>query len=159
MSNSYRHGEPIILPMVSGVNILPNTSVQVTSRPQRVAFHPERMIIGGTPGDWIVQNILIGRHSCLRRSMPGDAFAEIATSLPYVDFTICGVGVNFSMVVDYVGQRGAPFICGVLGSVVIHGKPVIFPGSSYRMPSTPKKKGRPPAPPSPSIGRDPYGDD
>ena len=32
----------VILPMSSGVNILPNTSAQITSRPQNYAFRPER---------------------------------------------------------------------------------------------------------------------
>jgi hypothetical protein len=112
----------VILPMSSGVNILPNTSAQVTSRPQNVAFRPERMIIGGTPGDWIVNDIKVGNSSQLSQSgdLPGEMFA--ATTIDsFVSFQTVQTAMDFVILVTFVGasESGAPFICGVLGTAAI----------------------------------------
>jgi hypothetical protein len=173
-SRSGPPGGRVILPMSSGVDILPNTLARITSRPFNAPFMPDLMVIGGCPGDWIIHGILIGNRSCLLRSIPGDAFSH-ATLPPGVNFITCAVGMDLSMDVTYVGQGSAPFICGVLGAAAIHGQPAIAPIS----PSVAKKVGRPPASSSPSasidprrlsaplpagvprpaIGWDPYGDD
>lgn len=112
----------VVLPMSSGVNILPNTSAQITSRPQNVAFRPERLIIGGTPGDWIVNDIKVGNRSQFSQSgdVPGEMFA--ATTIDsFVSFETVQTAMDFVVLVTFVGasESGAPFVCGVLGTAAI----------------------------------------
>lgn len=117
----------VILPMSSGVNILPNTSAQITSRPQDVAFRPERVIIGaaGTSGgaaDWIVNDIKVGNKSQFSQSgdVPGDMFAS-TTIDSFVSFATVQTAMDFVMLVTYVGanESGAPFYCSVLGTAAV----------------------------------------
>ncbi len=112
----------ILLPMSSGVNILPNTSAQITSRPQNVAFRPERIIIGGTPGDWIVNDIKVGNRSQFSQSgdVPGETFASTAID-SFVSFETVQTAMDFVMLVTFVGvsESGAPFVCSVLGTAAI----------------------------------------
>ena len=112
----------VVLPMSSGVNILPNTSAQITSRPQNVAFRPERLIIGGTPGDWIVNDIKVGNRSQFSQSgdVPGEMFA--ATTIDsFVSFETVQTAMDFVVLVTFVGasEGGSPFVCGVLGTAAI----------------------------------------
>ncbi len=112
----------ITLPMSSGVNILPNTSAQITSRPQNVAFRPERIIIGGSPSDWIVNDIKVGNRSQFSQSgdVPGEMFA--ATTIDsFVSMETVQTAMDFVMLVTFVGasESGAPFVCGVLGTAAI----------------------------------------
>jgi len=112
----------VVLPMSSGVNILPNTSAQITSRPQNVAFRPERLIIGGTPGDWIINDIKVGNRSQFSQSgdVPGEMFA--ATTIDsFVSFETVQTAMDFVVLVTFVGasESGAPFVCGVLGTAAI----------------------------------------
>jgi hypothetical protein len=111
-----------ILPMSSGVNILPNTSAQVTSRPQATAFRPERIVIGGTPGDWLINDIKVGNRSQLVQAgdLPGELFAFDAID-NFVRFETVQTAMDFVILVTYVGKEeaGAPFVCGVMGTAVI----------------------------------------
>ena len=112
----------VLLPMSSGVSILPNTSAQITSRPQNVAFRPERVIIGGTPGDWIVNDVKVGNRSQFSQSgdVPGETFA--ATTIDsFVSFETVQTAMDFVMLVTYIGasESGAPFYCAVLGTAAI----------------------------------------
>jgi hypothetical protein len=112
----------ITLPMSSGVAILPNTSAQITSRPQNVAFRPERIIIGGRPGDWIVNDIKVGNRSQFSQSgdVPGEMFA--ATTIDaYVSMETVQTAMDFVMLVTFIGdvQGGAQFVCGVLGTAAV----------------------------------------
>ena len=112
----------ITLPMSSGVNIFPNTSAQITSRPQSVAFRPERIIIGGAPSDWVVNDVKVGNRSQFAQSgdVPGEMFA--ATTIDgYVSMETVQSAMDFVMVVTFVGDRqeGAPFVCGVLGTAAV----------------------------------------
>ena len=112
----------VVLPMSSGVNILPNTSAQITSRPQNVAFRPERLIIGGTPGDWIVNDVKVGNRSQFSQSgdVPGEMFA--ATTIDsFVSFETVQTAMDFVVLVTFVGasESGSPFVCGVLGTAAI----------------------------------------
>ncbi len=112
----------VLLPMSSGVSILPNTSAQITSRPQNVAFRPERVIIGGTAGDWIVNDIKVGNRSQFSQSgdVPGETFA--ATTIDsFVSFETVQTAMDFVMLVTYIGaaEGGAPFYCSVLGTAAI----------------------------------------
>lgn len=112
----------ITLPMSSGVAIIPNTSAQITSRPQAVAFRPERIIIGGRPSDWVVNDVKVGNRSQFAQSgdVPGEMFA--ATTIDgFVSMETVQTAMDFVMVVTYVGQvqEGAPFVCGVLGTAAV----------------------------------------
>ena len=112
----------ITLPMSSGVAIFPNTSAQITSRPQAVAFRPERIIIGGTPSSWIVNDVKVGNRSRFAQSgdVPGEMFA--ATTIDgFVSMETVQTAMDFVMVVTFVGdnQEGAPFVCGVLGTAAV----------------------------------------
>jgi hypothetical protein len=116
------HPDRVILPMCSGVNILPNTSAQITSRPQNVAFRPERILIGGKPEDWVVNDIKVGNRSQLAQngSLPGDMFSETSTLRAYALDTV-QTAMDFIMIVTYVGDaaNGAPFLCGAIGTVAL----------------------------------------
>jgi hypothetical protein len=112
----------ITLPMSSGVAILPNTSAQITSRPQNVAFRPERIIIGGRPGDWIVNDIKVGNRSQFSQSgdVPGEMFA--ATTIDaYVSMETVQTAMDFVMLVTFIGdtEGGSQFVCGVLGTAAV----------------------------------------
>ena len=116
----------VILPMSSGVNILPNTSAQITSRPQDVAFRPERIVIGSGGGvaasDWIVNDVKVGNKSQFSQSgdVPGDLFA--ATTIDsFVSFATVQTAMDFVMLVTYIGtsESGAPFYCAVLGTAAV----------------------------------------
>ena len=114
--------ERVVLPMSSGVNILPNTSAQITSRPQTVAFRPERMIIGGNAGDWIINDVKVGNRSQFTQSgdVPGEMFA--ATTIDsFVSFETVQTAMDFVVLVTFVGasESGAPFVCGVLGTAAV----------------------------------------
>jgi hypothetical protein len=112
----------ITLPMSSGVSIFPNTSAQITSRPQAAAFRPERIIIGGAPQNWIVNDVKVGNRSQFAQSgdVPGEMFA--ATTIDgFVSMETVQTAMDFVMVVTFVGdnQEGAPFVCGVLGTAAV----------------------------------------
>src|ERR1041384_6659367 len=112
----------ITLPMSSGVAIFPNTSAQITSRPQAVAFRPERIIIGGQPSSWIVNDVKVGNRSQFAQSgdVPGEMFA--ATTIDgYVSMETVQTAMDFVIVVTFIGDNnaGAPFVCGVLGTAAV----------------------------------------
>ena len=113
--------ERSVLPLSSGVNVLPNTSAQITSRPQNGPFRPRRFIIGGTPGDWIVNDVRIGNRSQFSHSgdVPGDLFAA-ATIDSFVSFEMVQVAMDLVVTVTYVGgdPAGAPFVAAMLGEMV-----------------------------------------
>jgi hypothetical protein len=112
----------ITLPMSSGVNIFPNTSAQITSRPQAAAFRPERIIIGNRPNEWIINDVKVGNRSQFAQSgdVPGEMFA--ATTIDgYVSMETVQTAMDFVMVVTFIGdsQEGSPFVCGVLGTAAV----------------------------------------
>jgi hypothetical protein len=110
-----------ILPMSSGVNVLPNTSISVTTRPQDCAFRPERILIGGNPGDWIVNDIKIRNRSQFVQSgdVPGEMFASTSMHA-WVVMDAVPMAADFVLLVTYIGEakEGAPFVCSVLGEVI-----------------------------------------
>jgi len=111
----------VILPMSSGVNILPNTSAQITSRPQNYAFRPERVIISNA-SDWVINDIKVGNMSQFSQSgdVPGEMFA--ATTIDgFVKFTTCQTAMDFVIVTTFVGasEAGSSFVCGVLGTAAV----------------------------------------
>lgn len=119
------HGR-ILASMSSGVNILPNMSAKITSQTND-AFRLERVIIGGTPANWVVDDILINGRSQLSRPVTGESFSS--SSLEQFEASsdrfwkskdcpeVLGLAQDFVMKVRYVGDdpMGAPFVCAVLG--------------------------------------------
>jgi len=116
-----------VLPMSTGVAILPTQSAQITARPQRVAFRPERVFISaaGTSGgaaDWIVNDIKIGNRSQFSQSgdIPGDMFATNAID-GFVSFETAQTAMDVVMVVTYIGtnESGTPFYASIVGTAAI----------------------------------------
>jgi hypothetical protein len=116
-----------VLPMSTGVAILPTQSAQITARPQRVAFRPERVFISaaGTTGgaaDWIVNDIKIGNRSQFSQSgdIPGDMFATGAID-SFVSFETAQTAMDVVMVVTYIGsnESGVPFYASIVGTAAI----------------------------------------
>jgi len=116
-----------VLPMSTGVAILPTQSAQITARPQRVAFRPERVFISsaGTTGgaaDWIVNDIKIGNRSQFSQSgdIPGDMFANTAID-GFVSFETAQTAMDVVMVVTYIGsnESGVPFYASIVGTAAI----------------------------------------
>jgi hypothetical protein len=116
-----------VLPMSTGVAILPTQSAQITARPQRVAFRPERVFISaaGTSGgaaDWVVNDIKIGNRSQFSQSgdVPGDMFATNAID-GFVSFETAQTAMDVVMVVTYIGlnEYGVPFFGSIVGTAAI----------------------------------------
>ncbi len=118
----------IVLPVSSGVSVKPNTSAQITSRPQNVAFRPMKLIIGGNPEDWTINDIRIGRKSQFVQcgDVPGEMFAANAADST-VCFDVVLTAMDFTIVVTYIGNdpEGALFSCGVLGDAASWVPPTI----------------------------------
>ena len=116
-----------VLPMSTGVAILPTQSAQITARPQRVAFRPERVFISnaGTDGgaaDWVVNDIKIGNRSQFSQSgdVPGDMFATNAID-GFVSFETAQTAMDVVLVVTYIGanEDGAPFFASIVGTAAV----------------------------------------
>ena len=113
--------------MSTGVAILPTQSAQITARPQRVAFRPERVFISaaGTSGgaaDWVVNDIKIGNRSQFSQSgdVPGDMFATNAID-GFVSFETAQTAMDVVLVVTYIGlnESGCPFFASMVGTAAI----------------------------------------
>jgi hypothetical protein len=116
-----------ILPMSTGVPILPTQSAQITGRPQTLVFKIGRFVISnaGTSGgaaDWIVNDIKIGNRSQFVQSgdVPGDLFAVNAIDT-FVRFEAAQMGMDVVVVVTYIGlnESGAPFFGAMVGTAAI----------------------------------------
>jgi len=113
--------------MSTGVAIQNSQSAQITARPQRVAFRPERVFISGagTSGgaaDWIVNDIKIGNRSQFSQSgdVPGDMFATNAID-GFVSFETAQTAMDVVMVVTYIGtnEDGAAFYASIVGTAAV----------------------------------------
>lgn len=116
-----------ILPMSTGVPILPTQSAQITGRPQAMVFRVERFIISnaGTSGgaaDWIVNDIKIGNQSQFVQSgdVPGDMFAT-NTIDAFVSFRTAQTAMDVVVVCTYIGmnESGVPFYASMLGTAAV----------------------------------------
>lgn len=112
----------ILLPMSSSGNV--TGSAAITARPQNVAYRPERIIIGGTPADWLVNDIKVGNRSQLSQAgeLPGEAFANTAIDT-YVSMETVQTAMDFVVQVTYIGTNsaGAQFKAAVFGTAAIGG--------------------------------------
>ena len=116
-----------ILPMSTGVPILPTQSAQITGRPQALVFKIGRFLISnaGTAGgaaDWIVNDIKIGNRSQFVQSgdVPGDLFAVNAIDT-FVRFDAAQTAMDVVVVVTYIGlnESGAPFFGAMVGTAAV----------------------------------------
>jgi hypothetical protein len=116
-----------ILPMSTGVPILPTQSAQITGRPQTLVFKIGRFVISnaGTAGgsaDWIVNDIKIGNRSQFVQSgdVPGDLFAVNAIDT-FVRFETAQTAMDVVVVVTYIGlnESGAPFFGAMVGTAAV----------------------------------------
>ena len=116
-----------ILPMSTGVPILPTQSAQITGRPQTLVFKIGRFVISnaGTAGgaaDWIVNDIKIGNRSQFVQSgdVPGDLFAVNAIDT-FVRFEAAQTAMDVVVVVTYIGlnESGAPFFGAMVGTAAV----------------------------------------
>ena len=116
-----------ILPMSTGVPILPTQSAQITGRPQTLVFKIGRFVISnaGTSGgaaDWIVNDIKIGNRSQFVQSgdVPGDLFATNAIDT-FVRFDTAQTAMDVVVVVTYIGmnESGCPFFGAMVGTAAV----------------------------------------
>jgi hypothetical protein len=116
-----------ILPMSTGVPILPAQSAQITGRPQTLVFKIGRFVISnaGTAGgaaDWIVNDIKIGNRSQFVQSgdVPGDLFAVNAIDT-FVRFEAAQTAMDVVVVVTYIGlnESGCPFFGAMVGTAAV----------------------------------------
>ena len=116
-----------ILPMSTGVPILPTQSAQITGRPQTLVFKIGRFVISnaGTAGgaaDWIVNDIKIGNRSQFVQSgdVPGDLFATNAIDT-FVRFESVQTAMDVVVVVTYIGlnESGCPFFGAMVGTAAV----------------------------------------
>jgi hypothetical protein len=116
-----------ILPMSTGVPILPTQSAQITGRPQTLVFKIGRFVISnaGTAGgaaDWIVNDVKIGNRSQFVQSgdVPGDLFATNAIDT-FVRFESAQTAMDVVVVVTYIGlnESGCPFFGAMVGTAAV----------------------------------------
>ena len=116
-----------ILPMSTGVPILPTQSAQITGRPQTLVFKIGRFVISnaGTAGgsaDWIVNDIKIGNVSQFVQSgdVPGDMLATNAIDT-FVRFAPAQTAMDVVVVVTYIGlnESGCPFFGAMVGTAAV----------------------------------------
>ncbi len=114
------------LPMSSGVQILPNTSAQLTSRcqishvPAGQGFQARRIVVRDA-ADWVVNDLGIGRvHQFIQGGdVPGVCFSATGVD-QVVALDPAPAEIDVQMTVTYVGPHasGASFVCGMVGDVV-----------------------------------------
>ncbi len=117
-----------VLPMSVDGPILPGQSAQITARPQRVAFRPERVFISAASdatlgaAAWLVNDIKIGNRSQFSQSgsIPGDMFATTAID-SFVSFETAQTAMDVVMVVTYIGSNsdGVSFYGAIIGTAAI----------------------------------------
>ena len=109
----------LYLPLSSGVKVTPNASATITAHPQD-PFRPERIIIGGRPKDWVINNIEVGNRKQLAQSgdLPGEVFAAEVTN-DFVSFETVQAAMQFRITVTYIGEKaeGESFGACAIGTV------------------------------------------
>jgi len=100
-------------------------TAQITSRPQRIGFRPERLFVSSFSLDglgaaaWTINDITIGNVSQLAQAgnLPGDMFANIAID-SFVTFKTAQTAMDVVLVTTYNGttEGGIPFTGSIIGS-------------------------------------------
>ena len=119
-----------VLPMNTGTTSVPQSlTANITSRPQRVAFRPERVFVSaadiggsGSAANWIVNDITIGNRSQFAQSgaLPGDMFSNVAID-SFVTFETAQTAMDVTMIVTYQGATygGTPFYGSIIGTAAV----------------------------------------
>ncbi len=119
-----------VLPMNTGTTPVPiSSTAQITSRPQRVAFRPERVFVSsadiggsGSAANWIINDITIGNRSQFAQSgaLPGDMFSNVAID-SFVTFETAQTAMDVVMIVTYQGstEGGTPFYGSIIGTAAV----------------------------------------
>src|ERR1700751_1419098 len=116
-----------ILPMSTGVPILPTQMAQITGRPQTLVYKIGRFMISnaGTAGgaaDWIVNDIKIGNRSQFVQAgdVPGDLFASNTVDA-FVRFESAQTAMDVAVNVTYIGlnESGCPFFGAMVGTAAV----------------------------------------
>jgi hypothetical protein len=113
------------LPMSTGTtNVGIGLTAQITSRPQRVGFRPERLFVSNYSLDglgataWTINDITIGNVSQLAQAgnLPGDMFANVAID-SFVTFKTAQTAMDVVLITTYNGTTdgGIPFTGAVIG--------------------------------------------
>jgi hypothetical protein len=113
-------------PEGDGLRLVAGKIYRIMIRCQRVAFRPERLVIGkgDSPhgaADWLVHNMIVGGRSQLMQSgaLPGDMFAIDAAD-SFVTFETLQTGMDFCIDVSYQGTTAAePFYGSIMGTAAI----------------------------------------
>ena len=116
-----------VLPMTtSGTSPIPaGSSAQITSRPQRVAFRPERVFVsdtGGGAANWVINDITIGNRSQFAQAgpLPGDMFSNVAID-SFVTFETAQTAMDITMIVTYNAAEGSSVFYGaIIGTAAVH---------------------------------------
>ena len=135
-----------VLPLSTGeVLVKPGQTAEITARPQRVSFRPERLFVSDASSeykgpwwkrlspwykapqpkgasDWIINDIKIGNRSQFAQAgdIPADMFRSSAID-SFVSFETAQVAMDIKLVVTYVGpnRRGERFFASMVGTAVI----------------------------------------
>jgi hypothetical protein len=131
-----------VLPLSTGVRVNPGQSAQITARPQRSAFRPERLFVSDSgsmnngpwwkrlwpwysapqskgASDWVINDIRIGSRSQFSQSgdIPADMFRSGAID-SFVTFETAQVAMDVALIVTYIGPnpRGEVFYASMIGT-------------------------------------------
>jgi hypothetical protein len=132
-----------VLPLSTTERIKPGQSAEITARPQRVAFHPERVFVSDScssdykgpwwkrlwpwykapqlkgASDWVIHDIKIGNRSQFAQagSIPADMFRSNAID-SFVTFETAQTAMDIKIVVEYIGAntKGEIFYASMIGT-------------------------------------------
>jgi hypothetical protein len=117
-----------VLPLSTGLSLVGIAqTVAITSRPQRVAYRPERLFISSNDptlgaAAWTVNDLTIGNRSQFAQqgSLPGDMFANVAID-SYFTFETAQTAMDIVLTVTYGGavEAGLAFSGGMLGTSAV----------------------------------------
>lgn len=112
-----------VLPLSTGVPILPKQTCSVKGRVQSNGFWPDRLAISNAStergaADWIVDDIKIAGRSQFLQSGPvqGDLFATEAVN-SFIRFEVAKAGTDVEIIMTYIGTNvnGCPFYASITG--------------------------------------------
>lgn len=131
-----------VLPLSTKERIKPGQCAEITARPQRVAFRPERVFVSDScseykgpwwkrlwpwykapqlkgASDWVIHDIRIGNRSQFAQagSIPADMFRSGAID-SFVTFETAQTAMDVKFIVEYIGAnpKGEVFYASVLGT-------------------------------------------
>lgn len=134
-----------VLPFSTDVLILPGQSAQITARPQRIAFRPERLFVsdgfveysgpwwkrlwpwykapqGKGASDWLIHDIMIGNRSQFSQAgaIPADMFRSTAVD-SFISFETVQTAMDVKLIVEYIGAcpKGQRFYGSMIGTAVV----------------------------------------